>query len=417
MFLDVLRRRLVRYVMIGAYILAPLVVVSLAELLVVIAQFPSGESGQWPVPTPLDLREDVPLNVVILLFDELDYEFVFSDEEVTGNLPNFRALTETSLVMHNVETTHENTIQSISELFTGMEILSVDLDGADTRLVLPTEQSIAFKDQRTLFDVPIAEGYHTAIFGSYYRYCENFVKTEDLNPAYCRSGGNDRLLSSLLSPYQQALATLPTVPPINAPTDSGVAHRRLLKVLNGGTGIFAYAHYTIPHTPFRYNPDSHDMELFRTFSYIDNVRFADALLGEVIQTLKRSGTWDETMLVVTSDHFYREKPDKGDTRIPLFLKLPNMSTREDINLPWNHRSFLPLIEEMYRSSSFDPVTVKEAIRSLSNNASLYRTPTAPAASSIDSMETIGRLQLKKTSSYSTKVFSKTTAMPSWNKIP
>lgn len=363
--LDGVRRRFVRLFVVGAYICAPLALFSLVQLIILIRLFPSGETGQWPLAVPSNISEGAPSNVVILLFDELDYEFVFEDEQVVDKLPNFQDLAATSLVMHNVETMQLLSMPSVSELFSGREITAMDFNGEETRLFLPAGQSILWRDQNTIFDLAIREGYHPAIFGSFYPFCKNFVMSKDVDRIYCRTGGSDRLLSTLLSPYRQALAELPTIPRFNAPMDSGVAHRRFIKVIDGGSGVFTYVHYPVPHPPFRYNADSDRLELFGIFSYFDNVRWADLFLGEVMETLRESGTWDETLLVVTADHYFREKPDISDTRIPLFMKLPNMSKGENQDLPWNHRLFLPLLEELYRRSSFEPDTVKAVMESLS----------------------------------------------------
>lgn len=367
------RHQLVRLVSFVVYILAPFALLSLINISFLIAGSSSEETGKWPPDTPSSVEQGIPSNVVILLFDELDYEFVFENSKVVDGLPNFRDLAATSLVMHNYKNTHAATFASVPEILTGYSLEGNIAGADDTPLLLETGRSVPLRSQRNLFDLAVDEGYSTAIFGSYLRYCSHFVKATNIDKVYCRSGDTDRLFSALIKPYHQALVGLPTLPKINGPMDDGVAHRRLAKVLDCGCGIFAYAHYKTPHWPFYYNPEAERLELFKRYTYSDNLRWADKLLGEVMRDLKALGIWDDTLLIVIADHYYRGKtksyydgPKRGsdDTRVPLLMKLPGMTQAVSYDEPYNSRFFFPLVEELYARSAFDPNTVTIVMRSL-----------------------------------------------------
>ena len=72
--------------------------------------------------------------------------------------------------------------------------------------------------------------------------------------------------------------------------------------------------------------------------------------------------WEDTLLILVSDH--NNPFATSDVRVPLIIKLPNMSQRIDFDGPWTHTQFLPLLEGLIQLRSFEPDAVMAIVREL-----------------------------------------------------
>jgi hypothetical protein len=134
-------------------------------------------------------------------------------------------------------------------------------------------------------------------------------------------------------------------------------------------------HALVPHAPWRItpdnrvaplssaistsNPDSEDgvRDTYQTFLY--QVAAADNVIVDVMSRLKKSGKWDNTMLVVTADHGisfvptlpqrhtdFTEKETVGDIyRIPTFIKYPKQTMGIISDCAMSNLDLLPTIVE------------------------------------------------------------------------
>lgn len=76
-----------------------------------------------------------------------------------------------------------------------------------------------------------------------------------------------------------------------------------------------------------------------TQEYYDSVEVADRLIGQLIQTVKDSGTWDSTVFLVTADHGGKGKGHGGATlgeiEIPWIIRGPGVVVDHEIKTPVN----------------------------------------------------------------------------------
>src|SRR5206468_1541723 len=82
-----------------------------------------------------------------------------------------------------------------------------------------------------------------------------------------------------------------------------------------------------------YDHDRHDLTLrstpilslfARRFEYLGALELVDLTLGEIRRSMEKQGTWDETTVLLTSDHQLRSFRPDGKTsgpRVPYLLKL------------------------------------------------------------------------------------------------
>jgi arylsulfatase A-like enzyme len=114
---------------------------------------------------------------------------------------------------------------------------------------------------------------------------------------------------------------------------------------NKAKKFFLFLHYMDPHDPYfehpyngkgyarvaMPNPDKKFVEPFKK-NYTQEVEYMDACIGKVMDQLKSSGLYDQSMIVVTSDHgeeFYEHEGwwhgttlHEEQIRVPLIIKRP-----------------------------------------------------------------------------------------------
>jgi hypothetical protein len=105
--------------------------------------------------------------------------------------------------------------------------------------------------------------------------------------------------------------------------------------------------------------EEHDMEILR-HSYDEGVRYLDRSLGELFDTLRSSGAWEQMLVVVTSDHgeAFGERGEFGHSslheeivRVPLIIKWPAGENAGKINsVP---RSSVDLAPTLLASAGLD----------------------------------------------------------------
>ncbi|HEX6221870.1 MAG TPA: sulfatase-like hydrolase/transferase, partial [Acidimicrobiia bacterium] len=87
------------------------------------------------------------------------------------------------------------------------------------------------------------------------------------------------------------------------------------------------------------------------------VGFLDAMLGRTLGHLDRTGTWDDTMVIVVADHGasfvpgeHRRWPYENNRddlyRVPLFIKYPGQTAGETVDLPVFGMDILPTVVDV-----------------------------------------------------------------------
>jgi hypothetical protein len=110
-----------------------------------------------------------------------------------------------------------------------------------------------------------------------------------------------------------------------------------------GAGQLYYWHVILPHAPYVFNPDGtkHDPSQ-QEGSYRKQVQFVDALLGRFVATLKTEGLYDESILVVTTDHGLTVA---CPCSIPLIIRAPGQPPKIS-GADYIHMDFLPTLFDL-----------------------------------------------------------------------
>jgi hypothetical protein len=340
--------------------------------------------GARSVPI-VDLPEDDYPPIVVVIFDEFPVTLIL-DEDGTINeerFPEMAALADRATWFRNASGVSQFTTWAVPSLLTG-------------RLTSDDQLPVVGDHPRSLYTL-LADEYEVRSYSVAVDICPDDICPDDGNgglwtaikdaavvwghrglpePARQRLPRIDQRLGGFTG--GEATATVVDEDAVRAqvwesiplderePGGQGAIFLQLIDELEGGPNLLV-AHLALPHWPWNLTPfgyeisTSHDHEL----RYVDedvpgrdfiiNQKFqrhalqagaADALLGELVDTLEARGLWDETLLVVTSDHGNSHlgphigrhvKADRTNVeellRVPLFIKAPGqrLGERRDEN--------------------------------------------------------------------------------------
>jgi hypothetical protein len=196
-----------------------------------------------------------------------------------------------------------------------------------------------------LFSRVHEQGFNVGVAGWYFSYCDQFraslascaawERSTDRNSMgqgvfeIARNQGRILLEAEFRSPFGQLLATS--------------AHAQVFRqwlpaaertVADPGLSL-AFLHVPVPHEPFFYDRSTGRDDLGNTFRgglmglkyarFLDALELMDHTFGELRSAMERSGTWETTTVIATSDHPYamRERVDGRplNPRVPFLVKL------------------------------------------------------------------------------------------------
>jgi hypothetical protein len=120
------------------------------------------------------------------------------------------------------------------------------------------------------------------------------------------------------------------------------------------TGQFAVLHLPPPHTPFVCRPDGL-RELNAPYDFTnetlarDQLAYADRVIGEFLNQLRKSGKYDNSIIVLTSDHSWREDPAlertaRDLTHVPVLIRFPGQKQRVTVTAPFSISALAELLE-------------------------------------------------------------------------
>jgi hypothetical protein len=300
-----------------------------------------------PIPTAPELPR-----VVWIICDEWDYSLTFEDRDPFLSLPHIDRLRGETLFASNAHPPGPETPISIPGYVTGRLVsniayraphhLDIHYRGADRVVPLSQEPNV-FGRVRAL-------GLNTAVVGWFHPYCGLFandlascdwwVMAMQHNsmgstfPAALWGEAESLFESNLFSPFGQSLTLKQHI----ATYHTVVAAAK--QTANDRQFQFTYIHLPVPHAPFGYNRKTGRFDLSNSpvKGYIDSLALLDRTLGELRQSMENARTWDDTTVLITTDHPYREAEllhGKFDPRIPFFLKLAGQHQGLSYQAPFN----------------------------------------------------------------------------------
>ncbi|MGE5647461.1 MAG: sulfatase-like hydrolase/transferase [Acidobacteriota bacterium] len=301
--------------------------------------------------------------VVWLLFDEWDYGLTFAERCAGLRLPELDRLRSEAFTAANAVPPGTTTSTSVPVLLTGVHGAGVD----------------TLRSASTVFSRARQAGADTAIAGWFLDYCGSmgralsdcvvFNMNTDRNsmgraPGEIAANQLRNLIETQFrSPLGQTLAAAR-----HAEDYRFILQAAGRATADRGLGL-VFVHWPVPHEPFFYDSSRGAFDLSegpvasmvkKDFTrYNDALELLDVTLGKLRRGMEEAGVWEETAVLVTSDHPYRNRRRVDgrpiDRRVPFLLKLPGQhsgfSYTPEFNTAVSHDVVLELLAGRLRTAA------------------------------------------------------------------
>lgn len=308
-------------------ILAPFAPLNIAQS--AYAAFTQGVPLSEPAIVNRDpLHQPTHQRVIWIVFDELDQRMLFRSRPGGYSYPAFDALANQAFRMDRVIPPGGHTAVAMAAYFLGEPVQSAEpIDESQLSIVVGGRDEI-LNEQQHIFQQAYSRGTSIALVGFYHPYCRLFAgylnrcdgfhfQTARMRTAsgFIESLGDSRYMFAQLLPQYAAKLLYHNI------------LENSLSVATDDKYQFIFLHFSVPHYPFFFNAAEGHFETLsldnRTPGYHDNVSLADKTLAELHLAMGKANLWDDSVVVVTADHGWREVPgyDTDPGAIPLVVKL------------------------------------------------------------------------------------------------
>lgn len=287
--------------------------------------------GQMPeLPRKL-ASTNLKQNVLWLIFDELSQEAAFSRRFPGIELPELDRLAAHSLAFQNAYAPADRTLLSMPSYLTGENVVKAwpTESGRDLGIQFKGNSNLhSWQHSPGLMTSANQLGYETGIIGSYHPYCR--VLYEQLTHCYQMA----LPLNALPIATYMGLQLRQLFPRSNSEQYRSLYEAMIAEVAKYATDPHPHvsmAHLPFPHSPWVWNRKRNDYDdsIHETIEgYNGNLLLVDRTLGKLRKQMEAAGTWDNTLVIVSSDHHWRDAVKSGrshDLRIPLLVKLPGQT--------------------------------------------------------------------------------------------
>jgi Sulfatase len=274
------------------------------------------------------------LRVVWMIFDEFDACFAFSRRSPDVRLPELDRLRAGAVYADRARSPAADTVESLPSLFTGKIVAKSSVanigdlriryrDGSGTRLW--SREPNVFADAHAL-------GFNTGVAGWFLPYCRLFpfaacesepIYSIQLREEFERYGS---FPESMRLQLKQQMTTVPglyrLVPSIGGEPWTRLAaarrasreqaileyrgvHEAAVGELRQRDLDIVFVHWPAPHLLVYFDRRTGDFSTGDGPNYFDALALVDRTVGDIRAVLEQDGAWEETALLVSSDHPFR----------------------------------------------------------------------------------------------------------------
>jgi len=280
-------------------------------------------------PRPIEPQCQSIRRVLVLVFDELDQRLLLDDRHPGLDLPAIDAFMSRALILNNAIPPCRCTEISIPALLTGRMVF-------ETISVGPKELELQFSvdgrptplaAQRTLFHEAFDLGYRVGCNIGYHPLDRifpglfaTFAWQEAPDTELGIEGGwmksiwlqvRSILETPSFSPFSDTLYARHSVARYQRSVVSAIS------ILGDETIDLAFLHLPVPHPPFIFDRKTNKVTARNAWkrSYHDNLALVDSTLATLLRTIRASSNNRESVVILTSDHWWRHSGDKN-IRVP-----------------------------------------------------------------------------------------------------
>jgi sulfatase-like protein len=280
--------------------------------------------------------------VIWLVFDEMDFDLSFRRRSAEVRVPEFDRLHSEAFFATAAHQPGEDTIEALPTLISGRPASFSKPQG--TRKLLmefsPQASPVDWSTVPNVFSDARAAGINVGIVGWYFPYCRIFSAIiSDCYWESMYSGVNDNPVLST-----SVLDQLDSLTPVESRLRQIQRSRRMVAaaetMVNDPQLGLVLIHLPVPHGPPIFDRDSKRITSlnFRKDWFFDNLIFADQVMGTIRRAMEQSGQWDNSVVIVTSDHSLRQSmmPHSNPAPlVPFIVKMPGQTKGTSLDYPFN----------------------------------------------------------------------------------
>ena len=370
----------------GALLFSPLVLIVIGQM------FTWSTWSSAATPLRISHPTGPARPVFVFVFDEWSFARSAPGGEFPAEYPNLRALAGQSLTFRAARSPGDDTYRALPLLIFGERPLTelprvFAKEGKEGREYVTGPHPA--RPVEGIFETARAAGYNTAMIGFYLPYPRMFPDSVDFVRGYSYYPTARSLWSRMVL---HAIETLRwETDPISRKwfrkryaEEVSEYWLRLRDDLQGAIDVaidrmpgntVAFVHYPLPHAPFVFNADGsfrgpypvHDdlknEDEDRMAGTVEDYRrqlgYLDHMVGNLIERLRRAGKYDDALIVMTSDHSWRQDPDPrlrtaGRRSVPLLIKLPGQRNGCVVDQPFSNARYLGFVRNALLGDSRDP---------------------------------------------------------------
>jgi hypothetical protein len=353
--------RAIRVAVVVSLVLAPFGLVAATQGTLLVLKYSSLLSPLHS-SQPLTNSSGAHPRIVWIVFDEMSADLVFDHRPADLKLPEFDQLASVSMIATQAFSPAGRTLQSVPALLTGKLVASAEPSGPNNLLLTfdGSGNSIGWMQTEDLFSVSRRRGINTAVVGWFHPYCR--VIGDRLNKCFWQpaSQNTDPEKLSLGRTIILQSAELLRVLPFTGDLVTRITQKRFdyrtahlddyAQLMEAATQTVAdssldlvLVHLPVPHPPYVFDRKREAWDTTTELDYLDNLALADRALGQLRRAMEAARQWDNSTVVVSSDHWWRIsywegkptwsnadnifRPEESDHRIPFLVKLPHQKTR------------------------------------------------------------------------------------------
>lgn len=296
------------------------------------------EFSNKPLAPYLKLRNPLTPRILWLVFDEMDQRIVFSERPIGLELPEIDRFMKETIYCTNAYPPCRCTEISIPALIIGKMI-------NEARPYSPNELMLYFDDaegmfqltqQQNLFSRIRQMGFNCAVSGCYHPYsrliADCLVECRWYEAASQENSVGDRVSTMVFNQFRSLFET-PRFSVFGQSLTVLKKKKQYFSILEDAKEFAANSnlhliliHWSIPHAPYFYNRSTNEFNLANStvVGYLGNLALVDRTFGEIRRAMEEGETWENTVIILTSDHWWRGSESfdgKKDLRVPFLLKL------------------------------------------------------------------------------------------------
>lgn len=348
------RRIMFKTVLTAILVLSPLVIVILGNAtLGMINDYRTGDKVP-PQVQVFNQNQNSP-RVVWFIFDEMDQGLTFGERPSTLELPEFDRFKEQALYAVNAYPPSRSTIKSLPALING-KIVAKSIEAGASELMIRyegAEKPVKWSEEPTIFSKIRSMRMNPVVIGYYHPYARlfddqlNFCFWTPLRLEYVSP--EDTLSANIIKQIKSFF-----IAPVlrfeqkqqNYYDTTEIAK---ITVVNPDNNL-VLIHFPLPHAPYI----SEDQKWWYSSpkGYFGNLKLSDRAFHEICQAVKDKGLWENTTILVSSDHWFRKANKyfgKSDHRVPFLLKLAGQKEtivyEPDFNTVITHDLLLAILKK------------------------------------------------------------------------